>query len=371
MARLSGEQFGQMQKAFVNTFSESELAQLLRIRLDRDLHEVAGSGPKAKVVYELIDKADRDGWVEDLIRAALAESPRSPDLRAFAGQVGMAGLLAPPDALGPPVPGLRAVLIDAAHGQAEWESPLFRGDPANLLQVLQMEADSPGWEVRRLLQSGQIHADALKAWGGLILAIPHHVRIEETTRYELVKWVRQGGRLVLLGFELGERHHETNLNELAGAFGLRFNADIVAPRGWKGSGKPYGAAVDFATTGSDHPLLAGVGQLRLWNLCTLTVEPGADVLLTLGEHSFCWLTKESANYSSHGWLRGGYQEFDVIRGARWVPVLAVAPTGLTGQGSVLAVGTWELLGRRGALPPGFDNRRFVQNLLRWCAGQEP
>jgi hypothetical protein len=103
------------------------------------------------------------------------------------------------------------------------------------------------------------------------------------------------------------------------------------------------------------------------NLCTLTVEPGADILLTLGENGIGWQRREGVRYDSKGWLRSGNPQFKVIQPAPWVPVIAEAPKGLTGKGSVLAIGTWELFGRGYDFQAGFDNLRLVENMLRWCA----
>jgi hypothetical protein len=365
--RLSGDQSKQLEKALLSAFPRlSDLEKLLRYGLDQNLFEIAGNGSLSEISFRLIAWAESQGRTENLIRSAVAENPRNPELQKFAEQLGLATALEPLAPIGAPAPGKRGILIDLSHGQEEWELPFFRVESNYLFQLLQPSSENPRWDLRKVHNSLQINAATLKEWPGLILGIPHHVRIEETTRYELVKWVRQGGHLVLLGFELGERHHETNLNELASEFGLRFNSDIVAPMGWKSQGKPYGATVDFTGIQSPHLLLNGVNSLRLWNLCTLTIEPGADILLSLGDNSIGWLQKEGVNYTSKGWLRGGNQQFGMIKNAKWVPVIAEAPKGLTGQGSVLAIGTWELFERRGGFPTGFDNQRFIENLLDWC-----
>ncbi|MBK8047892.1 MAG: hypothetical protein IPK16_12620 [Anaerolineales bacterium] len=264
------------------------------------------------------------------------------------------------------------MLVDLSHDQAEWDygaPSIFRVASGALDAFLSAHLDLSSFEMKEIRDRRQLNATEMKAWQGLVLGIPSHVRMEDATRYDIVQWVRSGGRLVLLGFELGERHHETNLNALADAFGLRFNSDIVAPRSWTGTGKPYDEPIEFTGIQSAHPVMAGVQNLRLWNLCTLTPEPGADLVLALGENGIASLQRQGVNYTSKGWLRGGKQVFSTNYGVGWVPVIAEAPHGLTGQGRVLAIGTWVLFQQNPTQPPGFDTARFLANLLAWCAAQ--
>ena len=116
-----------------------------------------------------------------------------------------------------------------------------------------------------------------------------------------------------------------------------------------------------------HLILEGTECLRFQNLCTLTVDPGAQILLTVGDHGISWLKPETARYVD-GALESGRQEYEVIDEASWVPLIAEAPAGLTGAGRVLAIGTWDLLGRGYKLTEETDNLVFLRNLLAWLAG---
>jgi hypothetical protein len=299
-----------------------------------------------------------------LIRGAVGEVPGNPALKELAEQPWVMALIAA--GLGAPAPGKLGILVDHSHGQENWQLPFGGSEGGRGLQLAPPPPGSDRWDLRAIDQRTQIQAEQLKAWRGLIFAIPHNVTIDAATQTELERWVRQGGRLVLLGFELGVRHHRTNLNELAGRFGLHFNSDIVATRDHPPAENPYEKPVDFRGMASPHPLLGGVSSLRLRNLCTLTVEPGAEIVLAVGEHAIGWLQKEGVIYSTEGWLLGGSKVYSYIKDAAWVPVIAEAPSGLTGRGKVLAIGTWQLGERSGSVPPGFDNRRFLENLLDWC-----
>jgi hypothetical protein len=370
MKNLSGEQNEQLHSALLSAFpTVSSLEKMVRFRLSENLMEIVKDGSVSDLAFNLIQWAEAGGRMEDLVRGALKEQPRNEDLQIFAAQVGLVAAKAPVSSLGAPARGKLGILVDLSHGQAEWgKDAIFSAAKGQLARMLVQPPKEPPWDLREIRDRRHHDAGALNAWSGLLLGIPNHERIEDSTRREIVNWVRGGGRLVLLGFELGERHHETNLNELAGEFGLRFNSDIAAPASWLPPGKPYSEPVDFTQIQSTHPVMKGVNSLRLSNLCTLTVEPGADILLPLGKNSLCRLGREGVKYTSQGWLRGGRQVFEVIANADWVPVIAEAPAGLTGQGKVLAVGTWEIFGSGYDFPAGFDNCCFIENMFNWLGG---
>ena len=356
---LDAPQLERLRDAILSAFPQpSELARLTRYRLDLKLAEIA-SGSLAEMASQLIEWAVSKGRLRALITEASAAAPDNPALCAFVDAIGMPDLTA----LGVPTGGRAGVVIDLSHGQSVWT-------PGSIFDLAESPTHGQRHHLRAVTDRRQLHADALKPWAGMLLGLPHHQRITEATRHEIVQWVRRGGRLALLGFELGERHHETNLNELADTFGLRFNTDIVGPKVWSPPAKPYREAVDFEGIRSSHPLLDGVARLRLWNLCTVAVEPGAEVLLRVGENSLWTLTKEGVRYDPNGWLRGGNQRFEGAAWGPWSPVIAEAPEGLTGRGAVVAIGTWEVFRHARspfALPEGFDNGRFVANLFDWLA----
>jgi hypothetical protein len=173
----------------------------------------------------------------------------------------------------------RAILIDGAHGQPEWpldrKGTLFDWPDVGFSELV----DPASWLARWVERPDQLRAGDLDAWSGMILALPFRRRMSAGAVDQIVRWVREGGRLLLLGFELGDLHHGGNLNDLASRFGLRFHGDIVSPEGWAG-GKPYGEAVCFRAD-VDHPVLEGVDSVWWRNVQTLALEPGTRPLLTV------------------------------------------------------------------------------------------
>jgi hypothetical protein len=370
---LTPEQYQQLQRALMSAFPKPfDLEKMVRFGLDENLYAIAARGSLSNLVFDLITWAEAGGRTEELVKGALKEQRRNPELQSFAAALGWVAPATPVATLGTPASGKPGILIDLSHNQSEWNrrsNSIFTAARGQLAQILRPPPQESPWDLREIGDRRQLNVEELKAWSGLLMGIPFHERIEDLTRYEIAKWVRQGGRLVLLGFELGERHHKTNLNELAGEFGLRFNSDIAVPSDWQQTWRPYDRPIDFMQVQSDHRVMNGVSQLRLYNLCTLTVEPGADILLTLGPNGVGWLQKEGVIYTSQGWLEDPRHVVDIHADASWVPVIAEAPKGLTDQGSVLAIGTWELSERGYDFPSGFDNLRFVTNLLDWLGGR--
>jgi hypothetical protein len=364
--KLSGDQAKQFQEALLQAFPRPmDLQRLVRFRLDKNLAEIVERGTLIDHVFNLIRWAEANGFTERLILGAVKENPSNPALREFAAGMGLAAPAGSTAELGAPAPGKAGILVDNSHAQFEWDHLAI----ANTAKAAQMPSSFPSqeipWEIRVVEDRRQLNAEMLKSWAGLVMALPFHERIEDSTQYEIIQWVRAGGRLLLLGYELGERHHETNINALAEDFGLRFNADIVAPPGWKPPGKPYYEPIDFLEIQSAHPVLVGIQRLRLYRLCTLTAEPGSDLILTLGKNTLCRMERSRVVYDSKGWLRGGYQDFEVVRKVDWVPVMAEAPTGLTQDGGVLALGTWNFFEKGNQFPAGFDNQQLFINLMIW------
>ena len=201
------------------------------------------------------------------------------------------------------------VLIDTSHGQASW--PLGRLAPtllADLDTIRSAFEIADHVTIAHIEHADQIWRHDLARWSGLVVAIPNHTRFGAHAMAEIEGWVRAGGRLLLLGFELGDRHHESNLNELAERFGIRFNSDIVAPRP-DYDGKPYGAAIDVTLGESDDALRSGLSSVRVHNAQSVSTEPGGRPFISLDGLGIAHLTDESARYNDGGWHIAPDQKF--------------------------------------------------------------
>ncbi len=82
---LTRQQVKQVWKAFLAAFDYAELEQLVYFQLERDLDEIASSHTDSSTVcFKLVRQAAKDGWLEDLIRAAVDNKPKNEKLKQLA-----------------------------------------------------------------------------------------------------------------------------------------------------------------------------------------------------------------------------------------------------------------------------------------------
>lgn len=91
--------------------------------------------------------------------------------------------------------------------------------------------------------------------------------IEESEIEAIVSWVKSGGILLLMGNNKGNTEF-AHLNKLAKNFGITFNEDTAA------TGKP-----DFEFV-SGSAIAEGVKKIHIVGMCTLTIAPPAEEVLT-------------------------------------------------------------------------------------------
>lgn len=72
--------------------TRNALKMMLRFRCERKLDELAGEGPQREVVFELVTRAQSDGWVGELLQAADDHVPGNEVLRRLvAKHLGLPG----------------------------------------------------------------------------------------------------------------------------------------------------------------------------------------------------------------------------------------------------------------------------------------
>ncbi|MBD2208017.1 NACHT domain-containing protein, partial [Calothrix sp. FACHB-1219] len=86
---LSGQKRKELQLALIDAFPNmASLEQMLAFELDKNLRAIAGEGSLQDVVFKLIQTAESQGWIEDLVRGA-CNSVRNPRLKAFAKKLNL------------------------------------------------------------------------------------------------------------------------------------------------------------------------------------------------------------------------------------------------------------------------------------------
>ncbi len=96
---LSSQQRKELQSALIDAFPTAvSLEQMLVLELNKNLRAIAGEGSLQEVIFKLIQVANAEGWVEDLIRAACNSNDGNQLLKTVA-----AGLMLIDDPETPPI----------------------------------------------------------------------------------------------------------------------------------------------------------------------------------------------------------------------------------------------------------------------------
>ncbi|MCE7985235.1 MAG: ATP-binding protein [Caldilinea sp. CFX5] len=97
--RLTSKQVKQFSAALSAAFTLRDLDEMLYSRLDKRLETIAFSDDLPMVVFRVIERAEREGWGLDLLLAARAARPDSPQLGALADELGVGSITADQSAL--------------------------------------------------------------------------------------------------------------------------------------------------------------------------------------------------------------------------------------------------------------------------------
>jgi hypothetical protein len=90
MAKLPGIQMEQLSKALRDAFDYDRFEMVLRFRLDKKIQNITLAKSYEKVAFDVIIRAEQEGWTDELLRAARESNPGNPVLLAYAQQYGLA-----------------------------------------------------------------------------------------------------------------------------------------------------------------------------------------------------------------------------------------------------------------------------------------
>lgn len=89
--KLTGRQYRELADVLLDAFpSCSQLTQMVRFRLDKNLNALAMGDDLREIVFKLIGIAEAEGWTSRLIAAARESNPGNPRLLAFSQHFGLA-----------------------------------------------------------------------------------------------------------------------------------------------------------------------------------------------------------------------------------------------------------------------------------------
>jgi hypothetical protein len=88
--RLDGEDVDRLSDALRAAFTPAELRQFVRTRLDRNLDDITLANTYVSQVFDLIEDAERDDRIPELLAAAHEARPSSGAIQGLAAQIGSA-----------------------------------------------------------------------------------------------------------------------------------------------------------------------------------------------------------------------------------------------------------------------------------------
>lgn len=87
---LSGQQIRELKEALLNAFTVDTFQMMFKERLNRDLFHIAPVNANfSKILFDTIDAANREGWIDDLITRAREANPKNSKLYSFAQAIGL------------------------------------------------------------------------------------------------------------------------------------------------------------------------------------------------------------------------------------------------------------------------------------------
>ena len=381
-----GKILEQIQDRIEEMFDDPSLARCLKYKLNLDLHRIREHNFR-DTVFALLMNADRDGFLSKMVEALGHCNPSFKDASLTLAPSLEKSAVPPRETAPAAVPGsFRGdVVLDISHNQKVW--PIFsralnRIQPS-LFDLAESDSRSdllgdmaPEIAPDTTIRLSESLLDDLPFASGVVVALPHGTSrnltfIADETIDALESWVHEGGRLLMLSFELADAHHRTNLGALGSRFGIEFEMDLIAESADAGKDRPYDRAVEFgAECLNDHRLLRGVDRLKLVNACSVGC-PGGTVVVRVGSNKLAkpidprfdglWFMRPDVKYARES--------------SPEAAVVVQASPDRTRRGAVVAVGTWDLFGcRDGRDPDDFrnnpGNRRFCLNLVSWLGGRE-
>ncbi|MBD2168431.1 hypothetical protein H6G04_29035 [Calothrix membranacea FACHB-236] len=82
--QLPGQEQKELQSALIDAFpNTASLEQMLSFELDKNIRAIAGEGSLQDIIFKLIQTANSQGWVENLICAAYNHKPGNENLQSI------------------------------------------------------------------------------------------------------------------------------------------------------------------------------------------------------------------------------------------------------------------------------------------------
>ena len=85
--RLKGQELEQLQKALLTAFDTDSLEQMLKFKLNKDLYSITTASGLEKILFGLITRANKEGWIAKLIASAKEDRPQNQTFNSVADEL--------------------------------------------------------------------------------------------------------------------------------------------------------------------------------------------------------------------------------------------------------------------------------------------
>ena len=141
---------------------------------------------------------------------------------------------------------------------------------------------------------------------------------------------------------------KTNLNDLAGKFGIIFDKNLIKE---KNKSNQNCTSIMHIQDFLNHQVTKNLREMKIGGAFSLNLSKEAKTLLHSNEQSIC---SEVYNNTAEEWMKQGMKEHIIAAYTEF------------GQGKVVAMGDIDLFTSNSKFGiNSLDNRKFVQNMINW------
>ncbi len=234
----------------------------------------------------------------------------------------------------------KSVLIDLTHNEMlNIDDEEFK-EFLNLLKRLDLKVKKNG--------NGRITKEILENIDLLIIGNPIDDFFSSLEIKHIVDHVRSGGGLLLLSEYGADSLQKTNLNDIAGKFGIIFEKNLIKELN---DNNQNCTSILHIQDFLKNQITKNIREMIIGGSCSLFLDKDVKPLLQTNENSV-W--SEVYNNTSEKWTKDNEKQ-----------QIIAAYTDF-GQGKVVAIGDIDIFTSNSRIGlNSYDNRKFIQNTINW------
>ncbi|MFX1375301.1 MAG: DUF4350 domain-containing protein [Promethearchaeota archaeon] len=164
----------------------------------------------------------------------------------------------------------------------------------------------------------------------------------------IVDFVRSGGGLLLLSEYGSDYLQKTNINDISGKFGIKFEKNLIKE---VNEANQNCTSILHVQTFLKHSLTKHIREIKIGGACSLFLSKDAKPLLESKVNSW----PEIFDSSTEQWIKDGKEKKQII-----------AAYTEFGQGKVVAIGDIDIFTSDSNIGSNsLDNQKFIQNIINW------